>query len=256
MEGRAHPGPLDAWLWTERGIYRPGETVNLLALLRNASGDAANVPLTLRLRRPNAAQRRPAPTDRENTTRSRSFFFIAAGLARAALLGPEAPLYVPENGVIGINVPVSPSRAGSLSTRTTHPFFMAMLRRLLDSIGILSFDAWRACRLVVDTGIHALGWSRQQAIDYMMQNTVLAQNNIENEVDRYITWPGQALAYKVGQLEILRLREEAKQKLGDRFDIKGFHDAVLAHGAVTMGVLDEQVRAWAASSAGAKEALP
>jgi uncharacterized protein (DUF885 family) len=127
---------------------------------------------------------------------------------------------------------------------------MGLYSGALDSIGILSFDAWRACRLVVDTGIHALGWSRQQAIDYMIANTVLAPNNIENEVDRYITRPGQALAYKVGQLEILRLREEAKQRLGERFDIKSFHDAVLAHGAVTMPVLEEQVQAWAASREG------
>ena len=90
----------------------------------------------------------------------------------------------------------------------------------LDRIGMLSYDAWRACRLVVDTGMHALGWSRQQAIDYMVENTVLAENNIVNEVDRYLTWPGQALAYKVGQLEILALREEARKRLGERFDIK------------------------------------
>ncbi len=127
---------------------------------------------------------------------------------------------------------------------------MGLYSGALDSIGILSFDAWRACRLVVDTGIHAMGWSRQRAIDYMIENTVLAPNNIENEVDRYITRPGQALAYKVGQLEILRLREQAKTRLGDKFDIRGFHDAVLAHGAVTMPVLAEQVQSWAASREG------
>jgi len=102
----------------------------------------------------------------------------------------------------------------------------------VDRIGMLSFDAWRACRLVVDTGLHAEGWTRQQAIDYMTDNSILAENNIENEVDRYITWPGQALAYKLGQMEILRLRDEAKVKLGTRFDIKAFHDAVLGNGAV------------------------
>ena len=114
----------------------------------------------------------------------------------------------------------------------------------LDRIGMLSFDAWRACRLVVDTGLHAKGWSRQQAIDYMKANTCLAENNIENEVDRYLTWPGQALAYKCGQLEILRLREEAKQRLGTRFDIRRFHDAVLKNGAVSLPVLRRQVEAW------------
>jgi uncharacterized protein (DUF885 family) len=116
----------------------------------------------------------------------------------------------------------------------------------LDHFGVLSFDAWRACRLVVDTGLHAMGWTRQQAIDYMIANTALAPNNIVNEVDRYITWPGQAVAYNVGQLEILALRDEAKQKLGARFDIKGFHDAVLGQGAVSMPVLRDQVEQWIA----------
>ena len=115
-----------------------------------------------------------------------------------------------------------------------------------DRFGVLSYDAWRACRLVVDTGLHAMGWTRQRAIDYMVENTVLAPNNIVNEVDRYITWPGQAVAYKVGQLEILALRDEAKQRLGARFDIKGFHDAVLGQGAVSLPVLRDQVETWMA----------
>lgn len=121
----------------------------------------------------------------------------------------------------------------------------------VDRIGMLSFDAWRACRLVVDTGIHAKGWSRQQAIDYMTENSVLAENNIENEVDRYITWPGQALAYKVGQMEILKLRDEAKARLGSRFDIKAFHDAVLGNGAVALPVLRQQVEAYIVTASAA-----
>jgi uncharacterized protein (DUF885 family) len=112
----------------------------------------------------------------------------------------------------------------------------------LDRIGMLSFDSWRACRLVVDTGLHALGWSRQRAIDYMLANSSLAANNIENEVDRYITWPGQATAYKTGQLEILRLRAEARARLGAAFDIKRFHDVVLGSGAVGLLTLGELVR--------------
>jgi len=114
----------------------------------------------------------------------------------------------------------------------------------LDRIGILSFDAWRACRLVVDTGMHALGWTRQAAIDFMLEHTALAENNIVNEVDRYIVMPGQALAYKIGQLEILRLRAEAKAALGDRFDIRAFHDTVLQQGAIGLETLREIVRAW------------
>jgi len=113
----------------------------------------------------------------------------------------------------------------------------------LDRLGMLSFDSWRACRLVVDTGMHALGWSRQQAIDYMLAHTALAENNIVNEVDRYISWPGQALAYKLGQLEILRLRQRCKDHDPEHFDIKRFHDAVLRNGAVTLPVLQKVVEA-------------
>jgi len=122
----------------------------------------------------------------------------------------------------------------------------------LDRIGMLSYDAWRACRLVVDTGLHAKGWSRQQAIDFMMQNTVLAENNIVNEVDRYITWPGQALAYKCGQIEIMKLRDEGMRRLGARFDIKEFHDVVLRNGALALPVLREQVEAYYAERERAK----
>jgi uncharacterized protein (DUF885 family) len=107
----------------------------------------------------------------------------------------------------------------------------------LDRIGVLSYDAWRACRLVVDTGMHAMGWTRKQAIDFMLANTALAENNIVNEVDRYIAWPAQALAYKIGQLEIRRLRAEAERRLGSRFDLRGFHDAVLENGAVSLETL-------------------
>ncbi len=115
---------------------------------------------------------------------------------------------------------------------------------------MLSFDAWRACRLVVDTGIHAMGWTRQQAIDYLTANTVLAPNNIANEVDRYITWPGQALAYNLGQIEILALRDEARQKLGPKFDIRAFHDVVLRNGAVALPVLRHEVEVWIESAPG------
>lgn len=113
----------------------------------------------------------------------------------------------------------------------------------VDRIGMLSLDAWRACRLVVDTGMHALGWTRRQAIDFMIENTALAENNIVNEVDRYIVWPGQALAYKTGQLEMLRLRAEAQAELGAAFDIRAFHDAVLGDGALGLGTLGRVVRA-------------
>jgi uncharacterized protein (DUF885 family) len=114
---------------------------------------------------------------------------------------------------------------------------MGLLSGDRDRFGVLSFDAWRAARLVVDTGMHALGWTRQRAIDFMTEHTALGLNNIENEVDRYIAYVGQALAYKLGQLEILRLRAEARDRLGDRFDIRHFHDVVLGEGALPLPVL-------------------
>ncbi|MFN0247235.1 MAG: DUF885 domain-containing protein [Kofleriaceae bacterium] len=117
----------------------------------------------------------------------------------------------------------------------------------LDRLGQKSYDAWRASRLVVDTGLHAMGWSRRRAEQYMHEHTALTEVNISNEVDRYIGWPGQALAYKVGQLHILQLRANAQEQLGDKFDLKGFHAAVLGVGAVTLPVLDSVVDAWIAS---------
>ena len=118
----------------------------------------------------------------------------------------------------------------------------------MDRFGILSYDAWRAGRLVVDTGMHALGWTRQQAIDFLARHSALGPNNIANEVDRYIVWPGQALAYKVGQLEILRLRDGAKARLNGGFDIKAFHDVVLGSGAVSLPVLRSLVADWLEAS--------
>lgn len=114
----------------------------------------------------------------------------------------------------------------------------------LDRLGMLSFDAWRAARLVVDAGMHSLGWSRERAIEYMLQNTAITPPDAANEIDRYIVWPGQALAYKMGQLEILRLRGEAEQRLGSRFDLRAFHDAVLESGAVPLPILRERVERW------------
>ncbi len=115
----------------------------------------------------------------------------------------------------------------------------------LQRMGMLSFDSWRAGRLVVDTGMHALGWSKQEAIDYLVQNSPLALNNIESEVERYIGMPGQALAYMIGRREIQKLRQEAEAAMGNRFDIKGFHDTVLGSGPVPLNVLAELVRGWA-----------
>ncbi|MEZ4362505.1 MAG: DUF885 domain-containing protein [Kofleriaceae bacterium] len=114
----------------------------------------------------------------------------------------------------------------------------------LDRLGRVSYDAWRASRLVVDTGVHHLGWTRAQAEAYMKAHTALTYGNITNEVDRYLSWPGQALAYKVGQLELVRLRAKAEAALGARFDVRAFHDAVLGGGAVSLPVLARRIDAW------------
>ena len=119
----------------------------------------------------------------------------------------------------------------------------------MDRFGIASYDAWRACRLVVDTGLHALGWSRDRAIRFMVDHTALAENNIVNEVDRYLAMPGQALAYKLGQREFLALRDESRAALGSRFDIREFHDVVLGQGAVALSTLRGVVETWLGRSA-------
>ena len=110
--------------------------------------------------------------------------------------------------------------------------------------GQLSYEMWRAVRLVVDTGMHTMGWTRQQAIDFFRENTGKTDQDITVEVDRYIVWPGQALAYKIGQMKIRELRTEAEKKLGTKFDVRKFHDAVLENGAVPLEVLEARTRHW------------
>jgi uncharacterized protein (DUF885 family) len=120
-------------------------------------------------------------------------------------------------------------------------------------LGMLSADALRACRLVVDTGMHHYGWSRSQAVDFMWQHTATTAANVRNEVDRYIAWPGQALAYMVGRREIRRLRQAAERQLGPRFDIRSFHQSVLGSGAVPLRVLDQVVTCWADQASATKD---
>ena len=127
---------------------------------------------------------------------------------------------------------------------------MGLYSSPLQRMGMLSAEVWRAARLVVDTGLHALGWTRQQAIDYMIENTPVAPLDVESEVDRYIAYPGQALSYMTGRLEIERLRALAQEALGDRFDIRDFHDTVLSSGALPLSVLADVIDDWITESIG------
>ncbi len=119
-----------------------------------------------------------------------------------------------------------------------------------NDFGRLLYEMWRSCRLVVDTGMHALGWSREQAVAFMRANTALSELNIEREVDRYISWPGQACAYKLGELEIRRLRLYAEKELGNTFNLRAFHDALLCDGALPLDVLDARMTRWIAARKG------
>jgi uncharacterized protein (DUF885 family) len=115
------------------------------------------------------------------------------------------------------------------------------------NFGRLTYEMWRASRLVIDTGIHSEGWTRGEAIEYLQTHTALSEHEVQTEIDRYISWPGQALCYKMGELKIRELRKQAQDELGPRFDLRAFHDAVLANGAVPLPVLEDQIRAWIAS---------
>ena len=122
--------------------------------------------------------------------------------------------------------------------------FMNLYDDPYDKFGQLTYDMWRAIRLVVDTGMHYKDWSRQDAIDLFIENTAKSKLDIENEVDRYIAWPGQALAYKIGQLKILELRNKAELELGDKYDIKDFHHEVLKRGSLPLDILEEYINEW------------
>jgi uncharacterized protein (DUF885 family) len=115
-------------------------------------------------------------------------------------------------------------------------------------MGRLSYEMWRACRLVVDTGIHSKGWSKDRAVAFMTDNSALTAANIDAEVNRYISWPGQALAYKIGELKIRALRTRAEEALGDRFDLRAFHDVVLGQGAVPLDLLERRIDNWIAQT--------
>ncbi|TVQ63039.1 MAG: DUF885 domain-containing protein [Phycisphaerales bacterium] len=133
-------------------------------------------------------------------------------------------------------VPDAPARG--------EPGYRGMYQDPYDDFGRLTYEMWRAMRLVVDTGLHDKGWTREQAIDYMLANSGLSRANIENEVDRYIAWPGQACAYKIGELKIRELRERAERELGADFDVRTFNDAILRDGAVPLNVLERRMVAW------------
>lgn len=126
---------------------------------------------------------------------------------------------------------------------------MGLYENTLDEVGRITMELWRACRLVVDTGIHAMGWSRKRSIEYFLANTALTRDNIVREIDRYFVYPGQACAYLIGKIKILELRERAKAALGPRFDIRAYHDTVLENGALPLPVLESLVEEWVRSRA-------
>jgi uncharacterized protein (DUF885 family) len=115
-----------------------------------------------------------------------------------------------------------------------------------EDFGRLTYEMWRAARLVIDTGVHSKGWTREQALAYLRDHTALSEHEVTTEVDRYISWPGQALSYKLGEIAIVRLRAQAEKELGDKFDIKGFHDTLLKQGSVPLPVLEQQIQAYIA----------
>lgn len=119
---------------------------------------------------------------------------------------------------------------------------VGMYKDPYDEFGRLSYEMWRACRLVVDTGMHIKGWSRQKAINFMLENTALSEHNVRTEIDRYISWPAQALSYKIGELTIKKLRKQAELELGEQFDLRAFHHAILEHGSVPLSVLEANIQ--------------
>ncbi|MBB3167435.1 DUF885 domain-containing protein [Simiduia aestuariiviva] len=121
---------------------------------------------------------------------------------------------------------------------------MDMYQTPYENFGRLSYEMWRACRLVIDTGIHSQGWSRQRALDFLADNTSLSKDNVRAEVDRYISWPGQALSYKMGEIKIRELRAQAERRLGKSFDIRAFHDALLSDGALPLSMLENKMLRW------------
>jgi uncharacterized protein (DUF885 family) len=110
--------------------------------------------------------------------------------------------------------------------------------------GKLTYEMWRACRLVIDVGIHAKGWTQQQAVDYLADHTALSLHEVNTEVVRYIAWPGQAVSYKIGELKIRELRKKAEAALGPRFDLRAFHDMILSRGTVTLGILEQMTNTF------------
>jgi uncharacterized protein (DUF885 family) len=127
---------------------------------------------------------------------------------------------------------------------------MGIYEDLYQQFGALTYEMWRACRLVVDPGMHAMGWSRQKALEFMASNTALSMHEINTEIDRYIGWPGQAVSYKIGELKIRELRKDAEAALGKKFDLRAFHDKVLENGSVPLFVLERVMREWIAGGGG------
>jgi len=127
-----------------------------------------------------------------------------------------------------------------------------MYETAYENFGRLTYEMWRACRLVVDVGLHYKGWTRERAVDFMASNTALSMHEVNTEIDRYIGWPAQAVSYKIGELKIRELRKEAEKELGDTFEIKEFHDLILSYGSIKLSTLERIVKVWIMEKSQAK----
>ena len=179
-----------------------------------------------------------------------SFFTVALGIALVAFSGAAESGERKKRDILLSEA--DDVRVGREAAKIV-PAQMGLYEDPYDDFGRLSYEMWRALRLVVDTGIHHKRWTREAAIEYMFENTGIPRSEVVTEIERYIVWPGQACAYKVGQLKILELRDRAEERLGDAFDIREFHNVVLTNGALPLSLLERVVDDWldAADPAGA-----
>lgn len=209
------------------------------------------VPLTLHEASPGHHHQIALAQEMENVPEWRKHRWHTAYGEGWGLYSERLGLEVGEGRPDSTYAPIPPGAAPTPRVKPGEPGYKGMYQHPYDDFGRLTYEMWRAMRLVVDTGMHAKGWARDRAIRFMLDNSGLTRENVEREVDRYIAWPGQACAYKIGELKIRELREGAEKALGPKFDVRSFHDCVLGSGSVPLSVLEAMVQDWTAARAGA-----